>query len=155
MNKKSKGKVLAELLPPETPTLKSQMGALEKLVAEKVHEILANRDSEHLLLRPFFDSRRVSIELRRLQTVPELYKWSEYFRRFGCLICETKRTRHAACGMCPTCYLRTFGRLKRIVAERLQSIGVQKFNCDAASVAQEALSDALHALPSAATEDVT
>lgn len=43
----------------------------------------------------------------------EQKKWQAYFRRFGCLICETKRRRHAGNGMCRLCRASTLQSLAR------------------------------------------
>ncbi len=86
---------------------------LKKIIEQQVAEMLANRDD--LLFQPFLQSKRVADELRRLQTVPELRKWSVYYVRHGCLVCRTKRGIYACCGMCRNCATRTRNRLKACV----------------------------------------
>jgi hypothetical protein len=88
---------------------------LNRLVQTRVAEILADRDA--FVFEPFFRSRQIAYELRRLQTVPEQRKWSVYFERYGCLICESRKRIHAGNGMCGACYARTFSTLKQIIAE--------------------------------------
>ncbi|MGB6876125.1 MAG: hypothetical protein WBD87_08825 [Candidatus Acidiferrales bacterium] len=104
----------AELLPPEPP--KPDADFSDRLVHQKAAEIIANR--EDLLFRPFFDTQRVSAELRRFQTMPARRKWAQYFEQFGCLICRTKKALHGGCGGCSRCYYRTAFRLTTILVGR-------------------------------------
>jgi hypothetical protein len=85
------------------------------MVQEKVAEIMADRDA--VVFEPFFRSRQMAYELKRLQTVPEQEKWSVRFERYGCLLCQTKKRIHVGCGMCQDCYQRTFRELSQIIAE--------------------------------------
>jgi|SRR6185437_2112646 len=126
-----------QLLPPEPRTPESEASLLERLVHKRVAEIMGNR--EDLLLRPFFDIKRVSDEIRRIQTVPERLKWAVYFQRHGCLVCETKSAANARCGMCSTCYQRTGNRLRRIVAEGLRSGMPERLSGDLETLAKKAL----------------
>lgn len=129
--------VRPELLPPEPRSPQSDASQLERLVQQKVAEVLANR--EDFSLRPFFDTKRVSDELRRLQTMPERRKWAGYFARHGCLICETKRVPHNSCGMCFNCCLRTAARLRWVIAQGSSSRGEQEFVTDLETLARKAL----------------
>jgi len=88
---------------------------LDDLVKQKVAEVLAHR--EDFLFEPHFQERRVSFELRRLMTVPELKKWSRYYDRWGCLRCGTKRRPHASHGYCQPCKSCIWYRLKTILKE--------------------------------------
>lgn len=88
---------------------------LHRLVQEKVAEIMAERDA--IVFEPFFRSRQVAYELKRLQSVPEQEKWGVSFERYGCMICETKEKIHAGNGMCHGCRCRWFRRLAEIIAE--------------------------------------
>jgi hypothetical protein len=88
---------------------------LNSLVQQKVAEIMAERDA--VVFEPFFRSRQIAYELKRLQTMPEQRKWSVWFERYGCLICETRKRIHVGNGMCTQCYQRTFQTLKQIIAE--------------------------------------
>jgi hypothetical protein len=111
-------RIQVELIPASrtAPAMQRALDAkamLKKLVEQQVAEALANRDD--LLFQPFLQSKRVSDELRRLQTVPEQRKWSVYHARYGCLVCESKKTGHASCGMCVLCRARTSERLKTCV----------------------------------------
>lgn len=106
-----------ELLPSRDSILRSGIDekTLTLLVKEKVAEIMADRDA--IVFEPFFRSRQIAYELKRLQTMPEREKWSVYFGRYGCLICETRARIHVGNGMCNSCYSRTFNSLKQIVSE--------------------------------------
>jgi hypothetical protein len=88
---------------------------LDRRVQQKVAEIMADRDA--VVFEPFFRSRQIAYELRRLQTVPEQQKWAVRFERKGCLVCQTKERIHVGCGMCQNCYQRTFMDLSQIIAE--------------------------------------
>jgi hypothetical protein len=109
--------VEVELLPSVDSILRRGIDerTLDGLVQHKVAEIMADRDC--VVFEPFFRSRRIADELRRLQTMPERRKWSVYYERYGCLICETQKRMHVGNGMCARCYARTFNTLKQIIAE--------------------------------------
>jgi hypothetical protein len=106
-----------ELIPSPATVLRAGVNETElnRIVQQKVAEIMAERDA--FVFEPFFRSRQVAYELRRLQSVPEQTKWAVYFERHGCLICETRERIHAGNGMCSRCYARTFNTLKQIIAE--------------------------------------
>jgi hypothetical protein len=78
------------------------------------------------VFEPFFRSRQVAYELKRLQTVPEQQKWSIRYERKGCLICQTKEQIHVGCGMCQNCYQRTFAELSQIIAEGIKDQPARK-----------------------------
>jgi hypothetical protein len=91
---------------------------IQSLVAKQVAEILAKRDEA--VFEPFFRSRQVAFELRRLQSVPEQQKWSTYFSLFGCIDCKQTDKGHAACGFCFRCYGRVGSRLRKIVTGKMK-----------------------------------
>jgi len=142
MPKKREIKIVAELLPPQPRTPKTDMEVLERLVTEKVHEIL--QDQREWLMQPFFSPQKVTHELRRLQTIPEQRKWTHYFEKWGCLICETKRKTHGGCGMCVSCYQRTHRRLNAILKEQMRERIRPRFTGTLEAIAKKAL---LRALP--------
>ena len=109
--------VKIELLPSRDSVLRAGIDekTLTLLVKEKVAEIMADREA--IVFEPFFRSRQIAYEIKRLQTMPEREKWSVYFARYGCLICETRERIHVGNGMCNSCYSRTFNSLKQIVSE--------------------------------------
>lgn len=88
---------------------------IDKLVKRQVAEVLTRRDD--LAFEPFFRDRQVAYELRRLLTVPERYKWSAYFERWGCLRCRNKSRRYDNTGMCSHCAGTIRYRLKVIVQD--------------------------------------
>jgi hypothetical protein len=84
-------------------------------VRKQVAEVMAGRDG--LAFEPFFRSRQVAYELKRLQSVPEQTKFSVGFARYGCICCGTKEKIHAGNNMCPTCRSLWFRRYVQIIAE--------------------------------------
>jgi hypothetical protein len=86
-----------------------------QLVQLKVAEIMAERDA--VVFEPFFRSRQVAYELKRLQTIPEQTKFSVAFARYGCMICETRERIHAGNGLCTDCRALWFRRFVQIIAE--------------------------------------
>ena len=108
-----------ELLPSVDSILRSgtDQATLNRLVQQQVAEIMAARDE--FVFEPFFRSRQIAYELKRLQTMPERRKWTVFFERFGCMDCKTTETIHAGNGLCTACHTRTFGRLKQIIGEEM------------------------------------
>jgi hypothetical protein len=106
-----------ELIPSPATILRTGVNEAElnRIVQQKVAEIMAERDAA--VFEPFFRSRQIAYELKRLQTIPEQRKWTVFFDRYGCLICETRKRIHVGNGMCTSCYARTFSTLKQIIAE--------------------------------------
>jgi hypothetical protein len=88
---------------------------LKDLIEAKIREVLEQRDD--FVGEPFFRDSRTAKEIRRLQTVDEQKKWSVYFHRHGCLICDTRERTYAANGMCARCRRRTYERLREILSE--------------------------------------
>jgi hypothetical protein len=70
---------------------------LTKVVQKEVAKIMAERDA--LVFEPFFRSRQVAYELKRLQTVSEQKKFTIGYKRYGCIDCKTedRRTEVTAC----------------------------------------------------------
>lgn len=108
-----------ELIPSASAIVREGIGIdkaeLDRLVQEKVAEIMAERDA--VVFEPFFRSRQVAYELKRLQAVPEQTKFSVAFERYGCMICETRERIHAGNGLCTGCRALWFRRLAQIIAE--------------------------------------
>ena len=96
----------------------SNMEMLDALVQKRVAEMLTARDD--FVFEPFFRTRQVAYELRRLQTVPERKKWSIRFERRACLSCHKRDQPHASNGLCRVCHGRVFRVLKQIVSELMQ-----------------------------------
>jgi hypothetical protein len=96
----------------------TNMEMLDALVQKRVAEILTAR--EDFVFEPFFRSRQVAYELKRLQTVPERKKWGIFFERHGCLSCHKQDQPHASSGLCNVCHSHVFRKLKQIVSELMQ-----------------------------------
>jgi hypothetical protein len=111
-----------ELIPSPATLVRERTGfdkaELERLVQQKVAEIMAERDA--IVFEPFFRSRQIAYELKRLQSIPEQEKWSVAFERYGCMICETTERIHAGNGMCAPCRALWFRRLSQIIAEGIK-----------------------------------
>ena len=121
MKRQSEAIIVPEVLRPaamERRRAKSNTDLVRALVQEQVAEILAARDE--FVLEPFFRTRQVAHEIRRLQTVPERKKWAVYFERKGCLSCHKQNQPHASNGLCNTCHAQVFRELKEIVSELMK-----------------------------------
>jgi protein-arginine kinase activator protein McsA len=107
----------AEIVSSPTMIRRTELDActIQKLVQQQVAEALAQREAA--AFEPFFRSRQVAYELRRLQCVPEQKKWSVYYERYGCQQCKRADLIHAGNGYCPRCYSRMSQILKGIIRE--------------------------------------
>jgi len=97
------------------PTAESIQAAIDRMVRERVDAILAEHGAA--LLEPDFQSKEVSYEIQRRQTVFERRRWSLYFEKWGCRRCDRKDVGHAGGGYCDRCHSLFFGRLVRIKRE--------------------------------------
>jgi len=88
---------------------------LDKLVMQRVAEIFAKR--EEFILEPWFRTRRVAQEIRKLQTVQERNAKAIYFERHGCISCHTQDRPHYSSGICTVCYHHILAELNAIVRE--------------------------------------
>jgi hypothetical protein len=109
-----------EVLPSPQELLREPMRREEiaRLVQQQVAEVMAERDA--LVFEPFFRSRQVAYELKRLQSVPEQEKFSISYERYGCMICESHATPHAGNGLCQSCRAKWFRRLTQIIKEGIK-----------------------------------
>jgi hypothetical protein len=112
--------VHAELLPSPESILRPGVdkGILERIVQQKVAEIMAEREAA--VVEPFFRSRQIAFEIRRLQTVPEQESWHVFFDRHGCLYCHSRDRIHGGCGMCVRCYPRILKEKQAIIRELME-----------------------------------
>ena len=114
---KEKKAALARVVTPEivseVPTTRpADMNALlDRLVMQRVAEVFAKRDG--FILEPWFQTKSVAKEIRKLQTVQDRNAKALYFERYGCIHCHTQKHRHASSGLCIACY--------RLIAERLKT----------------------------------
>lgn len=92
-----------------------QRAEIARLVQQQVAEIMAERDA--LVFEPFFRSRQVAYELKRLQSVPEQEKFSVCYERYGCLKCETHDRPHGGNWLCVNCRAVAFRRLTQAIKE--------------------------------------
>jgi hypothetical protein len=128
MKKYSQPPLKIELIPSPATLHRERIGfdkaELTRLVQEKVAEIMAERDA--IVFEPFFRSRQVAYELKRLQNIPEQQKFTVSFERYGCMICETRERIHGGNGMCTTCHSKWFARLTQIIAEGIKGEPARK-----------------------------
>jgi hypothetical protein len=85
---------------------------LERLVRERVDQILSLRTEGELA--PDFESGEVSSDARLRNNMFQRRKWSFYFGKFGCRVCERKDVVHAGTSHCQTCRTRICMRLRKI-----------------------------------------
>jgi hypothetical protein len=125
---------------------------VKALVEQSIAELVTRRDD--FRFRPFFDEKRVSQEIKRLQTVPESLAWSRVFREHGCLHCHTRNAVHGGCGCCKDCYNKIFAWKKKAVRdvglnEPDPEIAIKELlaACDPSKLAQAALAGNVAQLP--------
>ena len=108
-----------EVLPPEVQPVALSLAEakIQALVQREVAEALVQR--EGMQFEPWFRSRRVAEEIRRLQTVPERRVSAACYERWGCMICRTTSRPHTSHGMCGRCNALHGGRRKEIKRELL------------------------------------
>lgn len=137
MSRNNRPKTNVELLPEAPQAALSVTEMIAKIVEQKVAEALGNDSTA--IFQPFMQSRQVSSEIRKNQTVPEQEKWSYYFEEWGCLVCGEKDPGHESLGMCKKCLERTRHRmiaaLRRAHADRPKQDEPQ----DLEALAQQAL----------------
>jgi hypothetical protein len=104
-----------------TPVMREE---IDRLVQQKVAEIMAERDA--VVFEPFFRSRQVAYELKRLMTVSEQEKFSVSYERYGCIDCKTQDRPHAGNNMCHTCRSKWFRRLAQIIGEGIKGEPAQR-----------------------------
>jgi hypothetical protein len=109
--------VKAELMPSPESILRPGVdkAILDRIVQQQVAKIMAEREST--TLEPFFRSRQIAYEIKRLQTVPEQDSWRVFFERHGCLYCHSKERIHGGAGMCVRCYPRILKEKQVIIKE--------------------------------------
>ena len=105
---------VVEVLPPEVQlgVVSIEEARIKDIAQRQVAEVLASRDD----FQPYFQTRRVAQELKKLQSVPQQRSWSLVYEHWGCTHCRTKKRPHAGCGMCGPC--RTKWLYRKKVAER-------------------------------------
>lgn len=146
--------VRVEVVPPEDHQHRRMSQAeaeamVKSLVERQVAEIMAQRDE--FVFQPFFAAKRVSDEIKRLQTVPEQRAWARVFEKHGCIVCGRKDLNHASCGCCSRCYGRIDQRKRAATRECEKNSRRDIPACDREAVARKALfgSSTMPALPGA------
>ena len=140
MKKQRKAIVRAEIVEPVRIDPTSQ---LERLIEAKVAEAL-DKNTGDAIFEPFFRSKEESNQIIKKQTVPQQMKFTLYFAKWGCMVCERTDALHDALGMCQRCYQNRRDRLRKILkeAEKEQKArGIPVFR-DMVVEAQQALSGA-------------
>jgi hypothetical protein len=106
-----------------SPAMQSQTlvdrATIKKLVEQQVAEMLAK--SETAIFEPFFRSRQVAYELRRLQSIPEQRVHALRYERLGCMVCKRDDKGHGGLGMCETCYNRESQLRKKLLRELIEA----------------------------------
>jgi hypothetical protein len=103
------------------PGMQSKTGAdveTIRALAVQIAQLLADKDGA--VIEPFFRSRQVAYEIRRLQNVPEQKLASERYKRLGCMICHKSDHPHGGNGFCCSCYSRELHLRKQILKDLIQ-----------------------------------
>jgi hypothetical protein len=94
------------------PSPEGMKAMLDRMVTEKIEQILAERDLEQLA--PVYRSRRI----RPIHPGFERDKYSLYFEKWGCKVCGRKgNVSHAGRGRCYTCQARHHQRMAALERE--------------------------------------
>jgi len=101
---------------------------------------------DDFVLQPFFLPKKVSDQIKCLQSVPEQLAWSSVFEKYGCIVCGRKDVAYCSCGCCEPCYRKIWrwkkAAIRGIEAER----PVFDKPKDLVAMAQEALAPSIKAL---------
>ena len=81
--------------------------------------------SRELFLQPWFLSRPLYSELRRLLPPSQLLKMRYYFDDFGCIRCQRHTLPYFSNGMCKACFVLVHSRIIGCLRKRFQRIGVE------------------------------
>ena len=108
----SKKRNAVEVLKPVRP-VPNVRAQIEQFIEQKMAEIMGGDKTG--IFEPFFQTKAIAAELKKLQTVPHQRKWTKYFAEWGCLVCEKKDRPHMCLGMCQACYPKIAHRLQNIL----------------------------------------
>ena len=92
------------------PNVRAQ---IEAFIEQKISERIGADEAG--IFEPFFQTKLIAREIRKLQTIPQRLKWPNYFKEWGCLSCHKKDGQYGGEGMCGTCYQRTRARVRTIL----------------------------------------
>lgn len=120
--------------------------AMTQLIDERVAEITGGPTA---IFQPFFETKRLTTEIRRQQSVVEQNKFAYYYDRWGCLA-GCGRTKddalHGSLGMCGKCYGRIKNRLESIVREHTPEANQDENFVEAVTQARAALDPSMRML---------
>jgi hypothetical protein len=88
---------------------------IESMVRKRVDEILSASGIGEF--EPNFRPKEIAQAARQNQDMFERVKWSLYFEKWGCQVCEKKSAAHMHTGHCGTCVNRIQSRLKQLKRE--------------------------------------
>lgn len=120
--------------------------AMTQLIDERVAEITGGPTA---IFQPFFETKRLTTEIRRQQSVVEQNKFAYYYDRWGCLAgCGRTKAEalHGSLGMCGKCYGRIRSRLEAIVREYTPEANQDENFVDAVTQARAALDPSVRML---------
>jgi hypothetical protein len=80
---------------------------------------------EELFLQPWFITRPLHDELRRLLPPSQMLKMRYYFDDFGCLRCQSRTAMYRSNGMCTSCFVLVHSRVIGCLRKRFQKIGIE------------------------------
>jgi hypothetical protein len=93
--------------------LRGEVETLARTLA-LAHAEVEETNRDEMLFEPWFRSRELTHEIRRLQTGTDRKRWTVHFDKWGCLNCHRKDVPHGGNGFCGICRVRTLERLKKI-----------------------------------------
>ena len=130
----------------ESRELKRVLG---QLIEEKVAEATGGPDA---IFQPFFATKRMMAEIRKLQSVPDQNKFTHYFERWGCMAgcgATKETTSRQSLGMCYPCYRAISERLRTIVREHTPKDDKNQGFIDTVKLARAALDPSVRLLAAA------
>ena len=137
MNPNDEVKAVVEIAAAHEGPRKDPAQMMRELVEREVAEILHKRDA--FIFEPFFRTKKVADEIRRLQTIPEWKRWGRRFIKYGCLDCKTRDANHVGCVLCEKCYRRTKAQLLAGDREDRSSYQQEQVFIDQEDIARHAL----------------
>ena len=90
-----------------------------------VKAILPIQHDDELFLQPWFMSKPVYLEVRRLLPSSQLMKMRYYFDDYGCLKCGSRSSLYGCNGMCKRCNIIVRGRIIVSLKKRFRRIGTE------------------------------
>jgi hypothetical protein len=146
MSKKNNQAIVqAEVLRPvQSAPIDAQKMIGETGHKQKVAEIMVRQDD--FVLQPFFLPKKVSDQIKWLQSVPEQRAWSSVFEKHGCIVCGRQDVAYCSCGCCIRCYQKIRLWKKAAIQEIDAARPVFDKPRDLVAMAQEALAPSIKAL---------